>query len=69
MVLYLRKAIKDIVYYEVANELAQFVFKKLFNDSDTISDKLSLSLEELRRRGVPVGLVIKSDQQPLSKLY
>lgn len=64
--LYLRKSIKDIIYYDVAKALVEFVIGNSYELLDTISDRLSLKLEELKRRGVPVDLLLK---KPISKLH
>jgi hypothetical protein len=59
-------------YFDIANELARFIFRKPKEDIvDAISNKLSSSLEALRRRGIPVDRLLKqiNRQRKLFRFY
>jgi hypothetical protein len=66
--LYLRAEIPDIDYFDIATELSRFTLEKPNDFVHTIKDRLSSSLRELERRGVPIDLLLKNKQQNQSKL-
>jgi hypothetical protein len=54
----------DLEYFDIANELARFIFNKPKEHIvDAISNKLSSSLESLRRRGIPVDRLLNLSNQ------
>ncbi len=62
--LFILKDIQTLDYIDIATELTRFVCKKPVDTSiHSISDKLSSSLETLKRRGVPVNRLLKINQQ------
>ncbi|UJR18092.1 hypothetical protein I4U23_004992 [Adineta vaga] len=60
VMLYLRKDITNIDYYDIAAEIHAFCFIREVNYVHDISDKLGLSIEILRRRGIPVDRLLQS---------
>ena len=69
MTLYYEKHLRDFDYYEIATELAHFVFKKGFDAANiyVICDRLSSSLDMLKRRGVPINRLVKSNYSEQGK--
>ena len=63
MALYFRKDLAEFDYYDIANELAAFTFKKEVGHVHEIRDKLGSSLETLKRRGIPVDRLLQSVQE------
>ncbi len=64
MELYVRKDLPAIEYFDVANELARFVMT--IQDRYivlAISNKLSSSLESLKRQGIPVDRLLKTAEK------
>ncbi len=58
--IFIQKNTSNFEYFDIANELARFIFKKPKEEIvDGISNKLSSSLEALRRRGIPVDRLLK----------
>ena len=56
--------------YNIASELARFVFKKpLDTVVHAISDKLASPLETLKRRGIPVDRLLKSTEQQRKPIF
>ena len=62
--LFIQDKLHNFEYFDIANELVRFVFKKPADDIiDAISNRLSSSLDVLRRRGMPVDRLIKPSQE------
>ena len=58
--LYLLRDHPTVDYFQVASEIARFVFVKSSETYfDAICSRLELSLEKLRERGIPVGRLVK----------
>ena len=67
MILFIQKDISTLDYIDISTELTRFVFKKAQdNVVHSISDKLSSPLETLKRRGIPVDRLLKTQQQGIS---
>jgi hypothetical protein len=62
--IFIQKSSSNFEYFDIANELARFIFKKANEDIiDAISNKLSSSLEVLRRPGIPVSRLLNESSK------
>ena len=68
VILYLREGAQCINYYDVARALAEFVFTTPTVDINLISNKLSLSKEALKQRGIPVDLLMDANVSEAGKI-
>jgi hypothetical protein len=68
VLLYLRKGAQNIIYFDVAKALAQFVFTTPTADISLISNKLLLSEMELKQRGIPVDLLLNANESETGKI-
>ncbi|CAF1463258.1 unnamed protein product [Adineta ricciae] len=67
--LYIQKDIPVLDYIDIATELTRYVYKKPLDALvHSISDKLASSLETLKRRGIPVDRLLKTQEQQPFKL-
>ena len=68
--LYCDKNLREFDYYEIAAELAHFVFMKGFDAANiyVICDRLASSLDMLKRRGVPIDRLVKSNHGEQGKV-
>ncbi|CAM4838091.1 unnamed protein product, partial [Rotaria magnacalcarata] len=60
VILYIRKGPTSLRYRDIANKLATFVLKRPEEHIQNIRDKLELSIEELKREGIPVERLLES---------
>ncbi|CAF3536801.1 unnamed protein product [Rotaria socialis] len=60
VILYIRKDATSLRYRDIANKLATFVLKKPEEHVQNIRDKLELSIEELKREGIPVERLLEN---------
>ncbi|CAF1527188.1 unnamed protein product [Adineta steineri] len=68
--LYLQANVPETEYLDVATSLAQFVLRKPSDEQiSIIKDKLSLSLEILKRRNVPVNQLEEQKEKQLKPRY